>query len=52
MTSKEIEMKISGVVTTKKGHLEWMDEFIDWIESRGESFGGGVSEIEDLKHLI
>jgi len=47
MTDKEIELKISGVVTTKKPHLEWLDDFIDWLESRGEFFGGGVSELKE-----
>jgi len=51
VTDKEIE--ISGVVTTKKGHLEWLDEFIDWLESRGEFFGGGTSELteEDINEV-
>lgn len=47
MTDKEIEIKLSGVVTTKKDHVGWLDDSIEWIESRNETFGGSAIKIED-----
>lgn len=31
---------IEGGISTNKTHEEWLDDFIDWLESRGEIFGG------------
>lgn len=32
--------KIEGAVKSSKNDDEWLDDFIDWLESRGESFAG------------
>ena len=37
-------VKIGGMVETAKSAEEWMNDFVDWIESRNEYFGGGVRE--------
>lgn len=31
---------IEGGITTNKSHDEWLSDFITWLESRGETFGG------------
>jgi hypothetical protein len=37
-----IEIEVNGCVDTDKDLDTWIDDFIDWIESRGEYFGGGI----------
>jgi hypothetical protein len=37
------EIVVDGVVTSSKIAEVWNDDFIDWLESRGECFGGGVN---------
>lgn len=37
-------ISINGAVESEKPHDVWLDDFIDWVESRGESFGGLTSE--------
>lgn len=39
----ENEIEIDGCVLTTKSHDEWLSDFIDWLESRGERFGGGTN---------
>lgn len=38
------EITINGVVTVPKGidADKFSDEFIEWIESKGYTFGGGI----------
>jgi len=38
------EVEIHGCVTTSKTVEEFGDDFIAWLESRGESFGGSYKE--------
>lgn len=45
-------IKIDGTIETNKNHEDWLNNFIDWLESRGEYFGGGTelySEKESVK---
>lgn len=42
MAGKMKEIVISGVVNSPKEADYWMSDFIDWIESRKETFGGGA----------
>lgn len=35
------EIVISGMVHSKVDIKEWLKDFIEWIESREETFGGG-----------
>ncbi|WP_261487096.1 hypothetical protein [Acididesulfobacillus acetoxydans] len=30
---------------TDLSHDQWLDDFIDWLESRGEYFGGGTKDV-------
>lgn len=38
----EKEIEINGCVITTKLYDEWLSDFIEWLESRGEVFGGGT----------
>lgn len=40
--SNEPSIEINGVVGTNKERGESLDEFIQWLESRGEWYGGSV----------
>lgn len=40
MMKKKFQIEINGCVETDLNHDEWWDQFIDWIESRGEYFCG------------
>ena len=40
-------IKINGCVETEKSHDEFLDEFITWLESRGEYFEGVTKEFKD-----
>lgn len=44
MSHRKNRVEIGGVVETDKSTEEWMNDFIDWIESRKEYFGGGARE--------
>jgi len=37
---------IDGIVETDKSTDDWLDDFIEWIESRGEYFTGASSTYE------
>jgi len=37
----EIMISIDGIVLTQRTIEEWIDDFITWLESRGEMFAGG-----------
>lgn len=39
----ENEIEINGCVITEKSYDEWLNDFINWLESREESFGGGTN---------
>ena len=41
---QELEIEVSGVVTVPEGFTpsDIEDLFIDWIESKGFTFGGGI----------
>lgn len=41
-------LKINGVITVPKGQRpdDFFDELIDFLESKGASFGGGTEEID------
>ncbi|KLU59941.1 hypothetical protein CEB3_c40750 [Peptococcaceae bacterium CEB3] len=41
---KQTLIEINGCVETDLSHDQWLDEFIGWIESRGEYFGGEVEQ--------
>ena len=40
-------INIEGSIQTKATHDEWVDDFIIWLESRGENFGGVTEEVKD-----
>ena len=46
---KIINIKIDGVISTTKEELDFMDDFIEWLESRGETFFGLTSELKEDK---
>lgn len=42
MSRRKNRIKIGGIVETDKSAEDWMNDFVDWIESRKEYFGGGA----------
>ena len=46
---KIINIEINGVINTTKEELDFMDDFIEWLESRGETFFGLTSELKKEK---
>ena len=44
---KIINIKINGVISTLKDESDFMDDFIEWLESRGETFFGLTSELKE-----
>ena len=46
---KIINIKINGVISTLKDESDFMDDFIEWLESRNETFFGLTSELKDDK---
>ena len=38
---------IEGIISTPLSEYEFMDEFIEWLESRGETFFGISKELEE-----
>ena len=40
-------VEIKGCVETFLSDDEWLDQFIDWLELRGECFGGGTQDVTD-----
>jgi len=51
MAKKEILIKIDGCVETNLTHDEWLDQFIEWLESRSECFGGGTEDVTKERSL-
>lgn len=43
----EKHIEIGGVIYSKIGADKWSNEFIDWIESRNEHFGGAISDCKE-----
>ena len=44
---KIINIKIDAVISTTKDESDFMDDFIEWLESRGETFFGLISELKE-----
>ncbi|MGM0750258.1 MAG: hypothetical protein ACQEUS_21030 [Bacillota bacterium] len=47
---KQSGVKIEGVIYSLEGdlgHNNFMDEFLEFIESKGWHFGGGSSQIDE-----
>ena len=44
---KIINIKINGVISTSKEESDFMDDFIEWLESRNETFFGLTSELKE-----
>ena len=44
---KIINIKIDGVISTTKDESDFMDDFIVWLVSRGETFFGLTSELKE-----
>lgn len=40
-------INIEGSVETQKTYGEWVDDFLNWLENRGENFGGVTEEISN-----
>ncbi len=40
-----MEISIEGIVSTESD--DWISDYLKWLESRGESFGGGIKEYID-----
>jgi hypothetical protein len=40
-------VEINGCVETQLSHDEWLNDFIKWLESRHEYFGGGTKDVTD-----
>ena len=49
MEKKIINIEINGVINTSKEESDFMDDFIEWLESRGETFFGLTSELKKEK---
>lgn len=39
---KPLNVVIDGGVYTDKDYEAWTNDFLDWLESRGEEFGGAT----------
>ena len=39
-------IEIEGIISTPLSEYEFMDDFIEWLESRGETFFGLTSELK------
>lgn len=55
MTKRSNGVQIEGSIYAKKGDLgvnEFIDAFIDFIESKGWSFGGGPTQIDEKGNKI
>jgi len=50
MTKREI--LIDGCIETDLTHDEWLDQFILWLESRNECFGGGTKDVSRKKSVF
>lgn len=35
-------INISGTIKTELSDDEWLDDFVEWLESRDEFFGGAI----------
>ena len=44
---KIINIKIDAVINTLKDELDFMDDFIEWLESRGETFFGLTCKLKE-----
>ena len=44
---KIINIKINGVISTLKDESDFMDDFIEWLESRGETFFGLTYKLKE-----
>ena len=44
---KIINIKIDAVISTLKDESDFMDDFIEWLISRGETFFGLTSELKE-----
>lgn len=42
---------IDGIIETNKSHEDLLNDFIDWLESRGEYFGGGTEEYSEKESV-
>jgi len=51
MVTKRKAYAIDGAVLHTKSHADWLDDFLDWLESRGESFAG-ISSRGEYLHVI
>ena len=40
-------IEINGLISTTKEELDFMDDFIEWLISRGETFFGLTSELKE-----
>ena len=40
-------IEINGLISTPLSELAFMDDFIEWLESRGETFFGLSSELKE-----
>ena len=46
---KTIEIKIDGCVEVDVSYDEFYNDFIEWLESKGWFFGGGIDEYKEVK---
>jgi len=54
INEKEFELKkkifqLNGAIETNLSVLQWNKEFIEWLESREEYFGGGLKDITEYE---
>ena len=40
-------IEINGLISTTKEELDFMDDFIEWLESRGETFFGLTYKLKE-----
>jgi hypothetical protein len=43
-------VEVNGVIETNLSYDVWLEDFMGWIESRGEYFGGGTHQINESEN--
>ena len=41
--------ELNGVVEVNLSEEEFFDKFVDFVESLGGTFGGGITEVDDVE---
>jgi hypothetical protein len=52
MSKDENVIILNGAVQTNLSLEKWTNDFIEWIESRNECYGGGINLYDDKEDNI